>query len=469
MMILYRFLFGNGITQSATIVHGNALRMDWDEVVPKYELSYILGNPPFVGLSLRNAEQQRDMELTFTDNSRAGRLDYVAAWYRKAADYIQNTRIGVAFVSTNSIVQGEQVPILWKDLSDRGIYINFAYRTFTWSNEAKAKAAVHCVIVGFSLHNQTTKRLFEQNEDGEFIEHSVEYINGYLTPARDIFIELRGKARADYPKLIQGNKPWDGGFLILSKSERDELIDKHPVANSFVKLFLGSSEFINGGERYCLWLQDVPPAAYRKIPEIMERLSGVRTTRQNTKTVAVQKQADTPMLFSQIRQPDTRYLAVPEVSSERHRYIPIGFLESDVIASNKLYVIPDATLFIFAMLTSNVHMAWMRMVAGRLKSDYSYSPAVYNNFPWPTATEKQQAEIEKLAQAVLDARANYPTSSLADLYDPLTMPPDLLKAHRVLDSSVQKLHDFPVSKDFTEANCVAALMEMYQEFIGGAT
>ena len=449
------------LKQSATIVHGNALRLDWENVVPKWELSYILGNPPFVGLSLRNSEQQMDMDIVFEDNNRAGRLDYVAAWYKKASKFIQNTSIRVAFVSTNSITQGEQVPILWRDMKESGSIIDFAYRTFKWSNEAKGKAAVHCVIIGFSNAECKVKRLFEYDDSSELTERSCEHINGYLLAATDIFIQTRAKALAGYPKITQGSKPWDGGFLIVSESEKDNMVAKHPESSAFIKQYIGSTEFINGGKRYCLWLLDVPPTSYRSIPEIMERLDGVKRTRQKTKTVAVQKQAETPMLFSQIRQPKTRYLAVPEISSENRKYIPIGFLEPDVIASNRLNTVADATLYTFGVLTSNVHMAWTRVVCGRLGISYCYTPAVYNNFPWPTATDEQKNHIETLAQAVLDARTHYPESSLADLYDPLTMPLELLKAHQQLDRAVMKLYGFPAN--FTEADIVAQLMELYEK------
>jgi len=452
------------LSQGAVIVHGNALRLDWESIVSKHELSYILGNPPFVGLSLRNTQQQEDMDIVFKYNERAGRLDYVAAWYKKASNFVRNTFIEVAFVSTNSITQGEQVPILWSGMKESESEINFAHRTFIWSNEAKGKAAVHCVIIGFSQRNHKVKRLFEYDYEGELVVHEVKHINGYLVAAENVFVELRGKARVGFPKLVQGSKPWDGGFLILSEEERQELLRKYPETSAFIKQYVGSQEFINSTKRYCLWLQNVPPTAYRNIPDIMERLDGVRKIRRKTKTVAVQKQADIPMLFSQIRQPTTNYLLVPETSSENRRYIPIGFMPPDIIASNATLVAENATLYHFGILTSNVHMAWTRTVCGRLKSDYRYSPSIYNNFPWPEANNKHQAEIEKLAQSILGARASYPESSLADLYDPLTMPPDLLKAHQNLDRAVMKLYGFPV-KNFTEADCVGALMGLYRELI----
>lgn len=452
------------LTTNAFIVEGNALRKNWDDVIPRSKLSYIIGNPPFVGLSLRNEDQQKDMDLVFSDNSRAGRLDYVAAWYKKAAAFIEHTAIEVAFVSTNSIVQGEQVPILWEDLfCNCGIIINFAHRTFVWSSDAKDKAAVHCVVIGFSRKARKIKKLF----DGEKAQ-TVDKINGYLVNADNVFIQLRGKAPEGLPKLVQGNKPWDGGNLILSAEERSELIEKYPHADSFIKLYIGSNEFINRKERYCLWLKGIAPNEYRDIPEIMERLEAVAEVRRKTKTLAVQAQAATPMLFSQIRQPNSDYILVPETSSSNRRYIPIGFMSKEVVASNSTLVATDATLFLFGVLTSNVHMAWVRTLCGRLKSDYRYSPSIYNNFPWPTPTEAHRAKIEQTAQAILDARALYPESSLADLYDELTMPPELRKAHQANDRAVMQAYGFSV-KDMSEADCVAELMKMYQELVNQQT
>ena len=315
----------------------------------------IILNPPFVGLSLRNDSQQADMNYVFSDNDRAGRLDYVAAWYKTAAKYIDGTGIQVSFVSTNSICQGEQVPVLWEDMvKNHHIVINFAYRTFVWSSEAKDKAAVHCVIVGFGQNEVAHKRLF----DGETCR-IVDYINGYLVNADNVFIALRGKPAPGLPKLVQGNKPWDGGYLILSPEERKDMIQKYPAAEKLIRLYIGSFEFINRKERYCLWLNGISPAEYRNIPPIMERLEGVAATRKKTKTVAVQAQAATPMLFSQIRQPDSDYILVPETSSSNRRYVPMGFMRKEVIASNSTLVATNADLFMFGILTSNVHMAWI--------------------------------------------------------------------------------------------------------------
>ena len=426
--------------------------------VKPVHFNYIIGNPPFVGLSMRTASQQEDMANVFSGNDRAGRLDYVAAWYKKAANIMKNTDTEAAFVSTNSIVQGEQVPILWEDLFSRGVKINFAHRTFVWSSEASLKAHVHCVIIGFSMHNRQDKYLYENGT-----VRKVGNINGYLVDADNVFIQLRGKANPNVPKLVQGNKPWDGGNLILSTEEKDALIAKYPSAQMFIKPFIGSYEFINRKERWCLWLKGVAPNKYRHIPEIMDRLSRCAEIRRNTKTIAVQAQADTPMLFSQIRQPESDYILVPETSSSSRRYIPMGFMSQNVIASNSTLVATDATLFLFGVMTSNVHMAWMRTVCGRLKSDYRYSPSVYNNFPWPSPTDEQRQRIEQTAQAILDARALYPDSSLADLYDELTMPVELRRAHQENDRAVMQAYGFPVKSSFTESQCVAELFKLYKE------
>lgn len=442
----------------ANITEANALRVDWESVIPKHELNYIMGNPPFVGHQWRTKSQAEDLEVVCHDIPKCGKLDYVCGWYNKAADYMQGTNIHAAFVSTNSISQGESVGILWKPLFEKKVQIEFAHRTFVWTSEAKDRAAVHCVIVGFTCGTSVRlKQLYESDRAKE-----VSHINGYLLDAPDIFINSRGHALHNYPPIVQGNKPWDGGYLILSVEERDALLAKHPESKKYVKSFIGSFEFINGKERYCLWLKGVSPAEYRGIPEIVERLKGVADTRRKTKTVAVQAQAETPMLFSQIRQPDSNYLAIPEVSSERRRYIPIGFITPDIIASNKLYLVPRANLFMLGVMISNVHMAWMRAVCGRLKSDYSYSPSVYNNFPWPTPTNQQKVQIEQTAQAILDARALYPDSSLADLYDETTMPPELRRAHQMNDKAVMLAYGFSI-KDMTESKCVAELMRMYQK------
>ncbi|WP_300623394.1 DNA methyltransferase [uncultured Megasphaera sp.] len=447
------------LTTNAYIVEGNALRMDWGDVIAPEKLNYIMGNPPFVGLALRTKSQQEDMNLVFKNNKLAGRLDYVAAWYKKAAEFMINIPLlKAAFVSTNSIVQGEQVPILWTALLDElHMEIKFAYRSFIWQSESNERANVHCVIIGFGLPSNENKIIFE-NGRYKYVKH----INGYLVDAPNMFIHLRGKAQQGYPKLVQGNKPWDGGYLILSQEMRDFLLDKYPQCQNFIKLYIGSREFINGKRRYCLWLKDVPPNEYRNIPEIRERLEMVRRTRQNTKTIAVQKQAEIPMLFSQIRQPDTDYILIPETSSSSRKYIPIGFMDKNIIASNSTLVAKTDSLYLFGILTSNVHMAWVKTLCGRLKSDYRYSPSLYNNFPWPTPTDEQKARIEETAQGILNARALYPDASLADLYDELAMPLKLLNAHRENDKAVITAYGWNW-RGLSESECVARLMKLYQQ------
>lgn len=478
----------------ANIVEGNALRIDWETVGESLPLAstslaatpssgdtpqrpakydYIMGNPPFVGHQWRTKSQQEDMDLVYANYSEYGKLDYVCSWYKKAADFIQATNIKCAFVSTNSICQGESVAVMWKPLFEKSnIQIDFAYRTFRWDSEANIKAHVHCVIIGFSSvvePVETTKRIY--TSDKTFIE--AKNINGYLLDAPNIFIENRGKPLTkDLPKMSKGSQPTDGGNLILSIQEKEDIISKYPQVDSFIKQYISADDFINNKLRYCLWLQGVAPNLYRKVHPIIERLEKVAEMRRSSPTKSVQKDAETPMLFTQIRQPETDYLVVPEVSSERRRYIPIGYLTPNVIASNKLYLIPNGSLYVFGLLISNVHMAWMRVVAGRLKSDYSYSPAVYNNFPWPTSVEdggfeslNHRAKIEQTAQAILDARAKYPDCSLADLYDETVMPPELRKAHQENDKAVMAAYGF--STKMTESECVAELFKLYEKLAEG--
>ena len=456
------------LTQSATIVHGNALRIDWESVVPKRELSYILGNPPFIGSKIMNDEQREDIAQIFLDGKGvltkgAGILDYVAAWYYKAAKYIKGTQIRVAFVSTNSITQGEQVAAVWNPLFQMfGVSIDFGYRTFKWGNEAKGKAAVHCVIIGFSAERNGEKIIFDGND-----KITAKNINPYLVDAPDIFIESRGKPLCDVPQIGIGNKPIDGGNYLFTEEEKNVFLKKEPQAEKWFRPWIGSDEFINGYRRYCLWLGECSPAELRQMPEAMKRIDAVKQFRLASKSAPTRKISETPRRFHVENMPKSNYIVVPEVSSERRRYIPIGFVTPDILSSNLVKIIPNATLYHFGILTSNVHMAWVRAVCGRLKSDYRYSKdIVYNNFPWPDASDEQKAAIEKLAQAVLDARALYPDSSLADLYDPLTMPPELLKAHKALDKAVWVLYGFSSKVITSEAACVAALMERYQKLTG---
>ena len=447
---------------NAYIIEGNALRLDWETVVPKTKLSYIMGNPPFIGHQWRSDEQAADMENVFCELPKHGKLDYVAAWYKKAADYMVNTRIVTAFVSTNSIVQGESVGILWPFLFKKRVEIQFAYRSFQWLSESLEEATVHCVIIGFTVFKTPKKKIIY---DGKRV-FETQHINGYLLDAPDIFIQSRGKQLTKgFPEMSKGSQPTDGGHLLLSEEEKNILLSKYPETSELVKRFVGSRDLINNEYRYCLWLKGVEPNKYRKNPDIMERLKKVAECRRNSPTVSVQKDAEIPMLFTQIRQPCGNYLAVPEVSSENRRYIPISFLTPDIIASNKLYIVSNATIYMFGVMVSNVHMAWMRTVCGRLEMRYSYSPAVYNNFPWPTPTDAQKARIEQTAQAILDARALYPDSSLADLYDEVTMPPELRKAHQQNDRAVMDAYGFTKGTEArtSESACVAELMKLYQK------
>lgn len=442
----------------ANIVEDNALRIDWESVVPKNELNYIMGNPPFVGGMMMNKEQKADITEIFGTAKGVGELDYVSGWYMKAAEYMNSTNISAAFVSTNSICQGQQAVTMWKPLMEYGIKIQFAHRTFIWDSEANVKAHVHCVIVGFSYINRRKKMLFD-NDTMRLVDN----INSYLSDAPDIFIENNSKPLCSVPAMRFGSMPRDGGGFILTDEERQELINKEPLSEKWIHKYIGAYEFINNKSRWCLWLVGANPNELKQCPSVMKRIESIRDFRANSVAAGTRKFAATPTLFCQIAQPDSDYIVVPSASSERRKYIPIGFMSKETIASNLVFLIPDATLYNFGILTSNVHMAWMRAVCGRLKSDYRYSKdIVYNCFPWPTPTMEQQAKIEKTAQAVLDARALYPDCSLADLYDELTMPPELRKAHQENDRAVMQAYGFDI-KTTTESSCVAELMKMYQK------
>ena len=444
---------------NATIVQGNALRIDWNEVVPKDKLNYIMGNPPFVGATMMNAQQKGEATAIFGKIKLSNSIDYVGAWYYKAAELMQHTEIRAAFVSTNSITQGEQVAPMWRTLLERyKINIMFAYRTFVWNSEAKDKAAVHCVIIGFSTRQYGKKIIYADNM---FIYAS--NINPYLIDAPNILIENRAKPICPVPEMILGNKPSDGGNLILSSEERMDILSQEPDLERYIYKYLGAVEFLNKKERYCLWLKNASPKDLRSSKIIRDRLAAVKAMREASSAAPTRAKASTPHLFFFISQPESDYLLVPSTSSENRRYIPIGFLRPDVIASNAATIIPNATIYHFGVLISNVHMAWMRTVGGRLKSDYRYSNGiVYNNFPWPSPTEAQKAKIEQTAQGILDARALYPDSSLADLYDDLTMPPELRTAHLRNNKAVMEAYGMSI-KDTTESSCVVQLMRMYQE------
>ena len=446
----------------ANIVEGNALRLDWESVVPKHELNYIMGNPPFVGARMmeQGSVQKKEVQDIFGDIKDVQDLDYVTCWYKISAQVIQGTRIEAAFVSTNSICQGAQVPILWDVLlNNYNIHINFAHQTFKWNSESTDKAAVHCVIVGFSNFNRTKKQLFF-GENRKIVSN----ISPYLVEGSDSFVVAHKNALCDVPKMNFGNQPRDGGFFVISEAEREELLYKEPELSKWLHLYVGADEFIKGKKRWCLWLKKATPTDIKHSKILYEKVASVREFRLSSKAKTTNGYAKVPHLFAQITQPDdVDFLIVPSVSSERRRYVPIGFVNSDVIASNAVQILPNATLYHFGVLTSNVHMAWMRTVCGRLKSDYRYSKElVYNPFPWPTPTDAQKAKIEQTAQAILDARALYPDASLADLYDEVAMPPELRKAHQQNDKAVMQAYGFDI-KTTTETSCVAELMKMYQK------
>jgi type I restriction-modification system DNA methylase subunit len=444
----------------ANIVEGNALRLDWEGVVAKDKLDYIMGNPPFVGARLMSKEQKDDLLSVFgTKWKNAGNLDFVSCWYKKSADFMKGTSIRTALVSTNSISQGESVAILWKPLFEDGVHIDFAHRTFRWDSEASIKAHVHCVIVGFSLaNNNRPKMIF----DGD--RHLIaKNINGYLLDAPTVFIESRTNAICISPQIGIGNKPIDDGNYLFSKEEMEEFLIKEPDSKQFFRPWLGAREFINRIHKYCLWLGDCPPNELKKMPECLKRVQAVKDFRLASTSEGTVKLADTPTRFHVENMPSSNYILVPCHSSENRKYIPIGYVDPIVISSNATLLITNSTLYHFGVLTSNVHMAWVRAVCGRLEMRYRYSKdVVYNNFPWPTPTDEQKAKIEQTAQAILDARALYPDCSLADLYDELTMPVELRRAHQANDRAVMQAYGFDV-KTMTESSCVAELMKMYQE------
>ena len=450
----------------ANIIEGNALCVDWNTVVPKTGLNYIMGNPPFVGYSLQSESQKADIRSIYVDEkgksyNTAGKIDYVSGWYFKACEFIQDTEIRVAFVSTNSICQGEQVAGVWKPLYDRfNVHIDFAHRTFRWDSEASEKAHVHCIIVGFSVAENLSQRKLYSSESFRLVDN----INPFLVEAPNVFITSRSTPICDVPKMTTGNRPADGGHLIIEGYDYAEFIKREPNAVKYIKRLMGANEYIKNQERYCLWLVGVSPAELRKMPLVLERVEACKQDRLKGAEDR-QKLADTPALFRELKNPNT-YIIVPRHSSESRNYIPMGFLDNTYIPADSATIIPEAALFHFGMLMSNVHMAWVRAVCGRLEMRYRYSKdIVYNNFPWCNPTAEQKAKIEQTAQAILDARAKYPDCSLADLYDETTMPPDLRKAHKANDQAVLAAYGF--SKDTTESEIVAELMKMYQALTGG--
>lgn len=454
------------LKKSAKIIHGNALQTDWESIVTKNELSYILGNPPFIGKHLQNESQKADMEKIFANVKGVGVLDYVSAWYLNAAKYIQDTKIKVAFVSTNSIVQGEQVGILWNLLfSNYKIKIHFAHRTFSWSNEAKGNAGVHVVIIGFANYDTANKSIFEYEDiKGEAHKIKVKNINPYLVEGKDFALLSRTKPICKVPSILFGSKLVDEGNYLFTEEEKNQFLAQEPNSIEFFKEILSGDEFLNGRKRYCLWLKDISPTKLKELKLVSERVSNVKTFRLKSTKIPTQKAAEYPTLFAELRQPDSDFLLVPLTSSENRKYIPLGFFCKDFIVTNSCSVIANASLFHFGILSSVMHIAWVKYTCGRLESRFRYSNTiVYNNYPWPeNPTDKQIKAIETAAQKVLDVRLQFPNSSLADLYDPLTMPPALVKAHNELDKAVDLAYR---PQAFTsEANRMVFLFELYEKY-----
>lgn len=455
------------LKKSANIVHGNSLHVDWEDVVSKDKLSFILGNPPFYGKQYQSKEQRKDMDIVFAKVQGAGVLDYVTAWYLKAARYIQNTKIKVAFVSTNSIAQGEQVGILWKELFDNyKIKIHFAHQTFNWSNEAKANAAVHVIIVGFANFDTANKTIFEyENIKGIPHAKSVKNINSYLVEGDDIVVTARTKSLCKVNSIFKGNQPTEGGFLLLEDSEKEELCNKYDDIYEIIKPVVSGREFLNNIKRWCFWLVDVAPQKIKQYPELLERIEQVKKMRLESSFEPTKELANYPTLFRDVKNPE-HFIVIPATTSENRTYIPFGFFDKKYIPLNSVYIIPNGDLFLFGNLTSLMHMSWVKYTCGRLKSDYRYSKdLVYNNYPFPkNVSEKNRLHVEEKAQKVLEVRESFKDSSLADLYDPLAMPPVLKKAHQELDKAVDKCYTNKSFKNDKER--IEFLFELYEEYLG---
>ncbi len=454
------------LKKAAKIVHGNALEVDWTSVVSPSDLSYILGNPPFIGKQLQNSGQKQDMEKVFKGVKGAGVLDYVAAWYVKAAQFIQGTKIRAAFVSTNSIVQGEQTGLLWNLLfNSYHTKIHFAHRTFSWNNEAKGNAAVHVVIIGFANYDINEKRIFDYEDiKGEPHESKVKNINPYLVEGKDFALLSRTKPLCNIPEMMYGNKIVDGGNFLFTDEEKDEFLEKEPKADNYFKNILSGDEFINGKNRWVLYLADAKPNEIKSLPLVKERIEKVAAYRKASTKAQTRQTAETPLLFAEPRQPKSDFLLIPRTSSENRKYLPLGFFPKEYIVNDSCTALPNATLYHFGMLSSKMHMAWIKYTCGRLKSDYRYSNSiVYNNYPWPeNATEKQIKTIEAAAQNILDLRASFPESSLADLYDSLTMPSTLVKAHNELDKAIDLV--YRPQPFISEAKRMEFLFELYEKY-----
>lgn len=452
------------LVETASICCGNSLAVNWETIIGKNDLNYILGNPPFLGARIMNNTQKKEVEAVFNNLKNCSNLDYVTCWYKKAAEYIKGTKIEVAFVSTNSICQGEQVPILWPDLINQdGIKLNFAHQTFKWSNEARGNAAVFCIIIGFGLEDRKDKKLYlYETVKSNPQEVAVKRINAYLVDGPMVFIGKRSTQLSEVVSpMVFGNMPNDGGHLLLTKNEYIDAVTKTPELENFIKPFYGAEDYINNKPRYCIWLRGIAPNMYRNYPYIINRIEQVKKVRSESTRAATKELATVPMLFGEIRQPDSDYILVPRHSSERRSYIPIGFMTKECIAGDSNLIIPNASLYEFGILTSRMHMVWMCYVCGRIKSDYRYSASiVYNNFPWPDISDEMKSNIMKAANVVLDARKIYPDSSLADLYDPNTMPPELSSAHSKLDKLVEKAYGKVFDNDVSR---ISHLFELYQK------
>jgi hypothetical protein len=480
------------LDKKANIVCANALTTEWASVLPPELCDYVIGNPPFLGKTYQNAGQKRDLSSVTSGIHGAGDLDFVAGWFIKAARYMQvdrtlvhgaPSRVRCAFVSTNSITQREQVGVLWGWMMAQGMKIQFAHRTFKWSNEAKGVAAVHCVIIGFGAQEVPVKTIYEYPDiTSGPVPLVVKDINPYLVDATDVALSKRSEPICRVSPMVNGSKPADGGHLILCEQERLELLKIEPQAEPWIRPFVGAEEFINNRKRFCIWLVDCQPESLRKMPQVLRRVQSVKEMRLASTDKQTQANALTPRLFQKIRQPASNFLLIPSVSSERRDFVPIGFMSPETIISNLVYAIPDATMFHFGVMSSTMHNAWMRATCGRMKSDFRYSVSIfYNNYPWPklpeppataeptrptpaqAASHKKRAAIEAAAQAVLDARASFPEASLADLYDPLAMPPALSKAHQQLDKAVDAAYAYKGQPD--DASRVAFLFGLYSQII----
>lgn len=454
------------LKKAAKIIHGNALKIDWETLVAKNQLSFILGNPPFIGAAMKNDFQSSEMEFVFDKLSNNGKLDYVAAWYLLAAKFIRNTKIKVAFVSTNSICQGEQVGILWSELLLKyNIHIHFAHRTFNWKNDAKGNAAVHCIIVGFSNFDTNDKYIFDYPDiNGEPEKYKAKNISPYLIDAPNNIVSKTRLPICNTPNMIRGNIPYDDGNLLFEEEEKNEAISKEPFISGYIKKYGGAYEMLNNKWRYCLWLKNISPEELLKSKIVISKIKKCQEFRESSKTISVSSKASTPSLFGDIRQPKSKYILFPRVSSNRRKYLPLDYFNSDVILADSAYGLPNADLYMYGVLQSIMHNSWIRTVAGRLKSDYRYSNnIVYNNFPWPVnPSEKQIKAIEIAGQKVLDSRAEFPNSSLSDLYDPLTMPPALVKAHTELDKVVDLA--YRPQPFISEAKRMEFLFELYEKY-----